>query len=220
MPRHLKWMDAFIEVWSDEFYEKIKWYNNVLDLGGYIWDSALKLAENNKNVIVYEALTENFKYLQLNTKNHKNIKSYNYAVVWDTKSNKSIKFYGWWFNMWAWTWYVQSSKNFTEVPTKSIIEILKNDDFDALKMDIEWAEYECLDALMKDKKENLFKFKAWFIEFHLGDKFGENMKKTEKIVEWIKEKWYKIKFYDVLKNENVESLDKMKSQVFLVYFNK
>ena len=217
MPRHLKWLDWFIEVWSDKFYDKIKWYNHVLDLWGYIWDSALKFAQNNKKVTVYEAHPDNYKYLIKNTENFKNIKAYNQAVVWD-RNEKFIKIYGWSFNMWAWNWHCSTKDNFIQVPAISILDILKNEHFDALKMDIEWAEYDCFDAIISAKEDN-FLFKEWFVEFHLSKERDLDLNKINNIVKWLKNKNYTIQYYDVIINEYFENLKELKNNVFLVHFS-
>lgn len=217
MPRHLKWLDGFIEVWSDKFYDKIKWFNHVLDLWWYIGDSALKFAQNNKKVTVYEAHPWNFKYLKKNTKNLWNVIAYNKAVVWDEKL-KTIKLYGWSFNMWAGNWHCSTRDNFIEVPTTSILDILKNDDFDALKMDIEGAEYDCFDAIISSKEDN-FKFKEWFIEFHLSKEKESDLNKVKNVVKWLESKNYRIQYYDVIINEYFVSLKELKNNVFLVHFS-
>ncbi len=187
MPNHLKWIDGFIEVWSDKFYEKIHWYNHVLDLWWYIWDSAIKFATTNNQVTVYEAHPENFKYLKKNIKKYWNVHAYNFAVIGNTDI-KEIDFFWGWFNMWAW---VNNNKWVKiSVKTKSIIEILKINDFDALKMDIEWAEFECLETIMKSPE--LFKFKTWFIEFHLWNNTTNNKIKCSNFTIWLKNRWYNI----------------------------
>lgn len=217
LPRNLNWLDWFIEVRSDRFYDKIKWYNNVLDLWWYVWDSALKFSENNNKVSVYEAHPENFEYLLKNTKNKKNISAYNYAVVWNKKDGV-MKIYWWGFNMSAWNWLSCKNRDFVEIPTISILEILKNEKFDALKMDIEGAEYDCFDALIHTKEDN-FLFKKWFIEFHLWNNKELNLKNTQDIIDWlIHNKGYSVKYFDVINNKYFESLDALKSDIFLVYF--
>jgi len=214
MPNHLKWIDGFIEVWSDKFYEKIHWYNHVLDLWWYIGDSAIKFWLNNKFVTVYEAHPENFKYLEKNIKKYSNVKAYNFAVVWNSNVNEIDFFWGW-FNMWAW---VNNKWIKISVKTKNIIEILKSNDFDALKMDIEWAEFECLESIMKSPE--LFKFKIWFIEFHLWENKEINISKTIIFKNWLIKNWYNIGYYDVINNIHPNNLEDIKSWVFLIYFKK
>ena len=211
----MRWIDWAIEIFTDEFYDKLSWYNNVLDLGWYIWESAIRLSKNNLNVIVYEAHPENYEYLCINILPYKNIKSYNYAVVWSDID--SITFYWWWFNMWAWV--VNDNSKWIEVKTKNIIEILSNNSFDAIKMDIEWAEFDCLDPLIKNPW--IFQKIKWgFIEFHFNDEISKkNLSKN--IIIKIKEMWYKIEMLNAIDNKifkNIESLYSM--NVILIYFNK
>jgi len=80
MPNHMRAVDAAIELFSDDFYNEICNYKNVLDLGWYCWESAIKLGLLNNHVDVYEAHPENFKYLKKNIIKYKNINWYNYAV--------------------------------------------------------------------------------------------------------------------------------------------
>ena len=214
MPNHMRWLDAIIEVFADEFYDKLKWYNNVLDLGGYIWESAIRLSKNNKNIVVYEAHPENYEYLAKNIKNKANITSYNKAVVWD--DTKEVIFYGWWFNMWAWIENINNSKSSVIVECENIIDILLNWNFDAIKMDIEWWEYWCMESLMK-RKDLFYKLKSWFIEFHIYN--SENkINSTNKIIKRLSDIWYEIEIYDVINEKNITISQIIKSEVILVYF--
>lgn len=212
MPRHLKGIEWFIEVEIDQFYDKLSWFENVLDLWWYIWDSALRLAKNNKQVTVYEAHPGNYKYLKLNTQKIKNIESYNFAVV-----GSDIKYlnFDWWdFNEWA---KISNVNNSIKVRCKNIIDILKEKDFDCLKMDIEWSEYECFDAIMKNTK--FFKFKCWFIEFHFWDKEPDIIKTIYNIIEWLKIKDFDVKIYSVLPEyKEIKNINNLKIWVCLVYF--
>ena len=99
MPNHMKALDWAIEVMYDEFYDRLHWHTHVLDLWGYIGESAIRLAQQNGQVTVYEAHPENYRYLQRNIRTYKNIISHNQAVVWWTQ--REMTFYGGAFNMWA-----------------------------------------------------------------------------------------------------------------------
>ena len=217
LPRHLKWIDWFIEIYTEWFYDKIKWYNHVLDIWWYVGDSASKFAHYNKKVTVYEAHPENFKYLKYNTKKFDNVSIYNQAVTWN-KEIKELKFYGWWFNMGAWTWNFQDTwKGFITVPAKSILDILSENNYDAFKCDIEWAEYDCFNAIMSNKCN--FNFNCWFIEFHIWQK--ENLRlETDKILNWLKGfKKYKISYYD-LNNNMIRKDIAVNEEAFFIYFYK
>jgi FkbM family methyltransferase len=215
LPRHLKWIDWFIEIYTEWFYDKIKWYNHVLDIWWYVGDSASKFAQDNKYVTCYEAHPENFKYLKYNTEKFDNISIYNQAVTWN-KEVKELKFYGGAFNMWAWTWNFQNTEWwFTKVPAKSILDILSENKYDALKCDIEWAEFDCFDMITKNDSD--FNFKCGFIEFHLWWK--ENLRlKTETILNWLKEnRKYKIEYYDL--NDRIISFNEaLNKEAFFIYF--
>lgn len=218
MPNHLKTIDGAIEVLFDEFYDKLSWFNNVLDLWWYIWESAIRLATNNKNVVVYEAHPDNYNYLLKNISSYKNILSYNKAVVGD--SRKKMTFHWWAFNMWAWNnniwaWYIDK----VDVDCVNILDVLKSQDFDAMKMDIEWSEYECMDIIMS-KWEDLFKkLTLWIVEFH----FYEDLKKVEhakKIIAWIHSLKYTIDYIDPISNVKISLADIKNYQVVFILFYK
>lgn len=218
MPNHMKALDWAIEVMYDEFYDKLQWYDNVLDLWWYIGESAIRLAQMNKNVVVYEAHPENYNYLNQNIVQYSNITSHNVAVVWTDK--QYMTFYGWAFNMWAgkettWNDRVKS----TTVSCIPILDVLREGSFDAMKMDIEWSEYECMDSIIKSGKDVFTKLKAGFIEFH----FYENnlyVKQAEHIIHWIIWLWYIVKYFDPLTNKSIQK-DKIQNyNVVFIYFTR
>lgn len=212
----MKALDGAIEVMHDEFYDKLRWYDNVLDLWGYIWESAIRLAQHNTQVVAYEAHPDNYHYLQKNCQPYSNIIFYNNAVVWSNQT--TMTFYGGAFNMGAgkalcWNDSVPS----TTVSCVNILDILRQYQFDAIKMDIEWSEYECMQVIMHHGVDLFRKLKAWFIEFHFYEE-NQNIEQAKRIITWIETLWYHTDLTDVLKNTSIKSIDTNHKVVLLHFF--
>ena len=222
MPNENNAYYALEEVFLNEFYIKLSWMNHVLDLGGYIWDSAIYLAKRNKYVTVYEADPANYKYLEKNIAFFDNIDWYNNAVVWD-KSLKSVKIYAPARNM-MWTSIISQKQRwaFCDVETAWIWEIMKENQFDGLKMDIEWAEYGVLDRMIKNEE---FWFERWYIEFHIleHEKFNSYEMYTN-IIFYLTSNWYNVDLYNAFTNDKLD-IEKFSHNMFenikivYVYFN-
>ena len=219
IPGNMKWLWYFIATRNNWAYNKISWCKHVLDLWGFLWDTALKFALANENVTVYEADPTNFKYLLLNTKKLKNINAFNYGVTW--LSTTKLKFYWGHFN-WGSSIYSNENNfnNYIEIPAINIIDILNKWDFDALKMDIEWEEYNCFESIIKSGN---FYFKKWLIEFHKIS--SDNMyciKKLNQIIKRLNKNWYSLEFY----LENIDCIKMVTKEealfyeAFLLYFYK
>lgn len=203
MPNHMKPIDGIIEVFCDEFYDALSWYNCILDLWGYIGESAVSLAQTNKKVIVYEPHPENYRYLLENIKPYNNIIAHNHAAVGN--DDKTMIFYGWPFNMRAGNQVTKTTTPSTQVSCKNIVHILAEYDFDAMKMDIEWAEYECMDAIMESWTALFQKIKTGFIEFH----FLKDIQRAEhakRIMQRVVQQGYKVRYFDVLQGTRIDTV--------------
>lgn len=146
-----------IEVYYRQLYIKLKWCNNILDLGWYLWESAVWLSLYNNKVIVVEPNPSNFNYLNKNIKNYKNISAIEWAIVY--KKQWQLYHQGWDFSAWG---------NITIEPTDTpinniLIQKIRNKQIDGLKMDIEWWEYDIINFLQTEEGLQL---KKWYIEFH------------------------------------------------------
>jgi len=205
MPNHMKALDGAIEVMYDEFYDKLQWYDKVLDLWWYIGESAIRLSQQNKQVVVYEAHPENYSYLVRNCESYKNIVSYNNAVVWTNQKN--MTFYGGAFNMWAGKEASGDDKvPSTTIPCVNVLAVLHDGDFDAIKMDIEWSEYECMEAIMQEWWDFFRQLKAWFIEFHFYDD-DKKIEQARNMIKWIAWLRYHIECFDAVSNQKIEIED-------------
>lgn len=188
-----------IELFINDLYSDIKWCRNVLDLGWYIWESWVYLACQNKEVVIYEANPHNFKYIKKNTFPYKNIQLFNSAVTWNINQKKlklNLEFSHDVCGTFTEDWYWSKS---IDIQCKYIQDVIWWINFDGLKMDIEWAEYDILEYLLK---ENKFTFKVWMIEFHFFD--STYRKKFENILERIEKLWYYTCLIDNFKSKKID----------------
>jgi len=151
------------EIFVAKLYARISNLSHVLDLGGYIGDSALFLACRNKKVTVVESDPDNFSYIAKNTKDYTNIITYNKAVVSDPNQKMFIVK----DNEYRGSITTQPSNDYLthEVSTITIAQLLQENSFDGLKMDIEGGEYELISYFIK---HNTFPFLKGFIEMHFS----------------------------------------------------
>lgn len=217
IPNSMKWLDAIIEVFTDPLYNIFIWYKNVLDLGGYMGESAVRMSEHNENIVVYEAHPKNFSYLQKNISPYSNIIWYNYVVMGNSDKDK-IEFYWGEWNMGAWT-NVSSKNNKIFINTVSLKEILSTKTFDAIKMDIEWWEYDCLKIFFNDADDLLNNIKAGIIEFHFnGDSERYNFfNDFIKLLQW---RNYECSFLNIHENKYLEITENNITQfeLIILYF--
>lgn len=217
MPNHMKPIDWVIEVLCDDFYEKIQHCKHVLDLWGYIGESALRLAKQNTHVTVYEAHPGNYKYLVKNCSAYTNITTHQAAVVWNDQSTLAL--YGWPFNMWA---SLQKTHNIhyesVVVPCKNIIDILRNEQFDAMKMDIEWGEFSCMDAIMQHGKDFFLHLKIWCIECHISWD-SSRAEKTQQLIIRLKNQQYSVSCIDAVTSKYISIGNASNCDIVLIVFN-
>lgn len=181
---------------QNEYY-KLKGSNCVLDLGGFIWDSALEIIKNSQKVYVFEPQNENFEYVLKNIKENNLVKKvfpFNYLVSkesWDKR-----KLY-WWSFKWRTTTVPLdcfSSDNYDNVNVINIKEVIEMDNFDAIKMDIEWWEFEIIDYFLDNEKD--FTFSKWIIEFHFSNwDEKSNLSIFKKFVKFLELNNYNFYFY-------------------------
>lgn len=158
------------EVYYEKFYSKLIDSKKILDLWWYTGDSPIYFSLNWSKVVCYEANPYIYKFLVRNTKDYPNIISHNLAVVWDPNIQEVEIFgsdTGMWMSIFQDGWKMRSSK----VQTKFIWEILEENQFNWLKMDIEWAEFWILERMLNNNK---FPFEKWYIEFHYMASSAQN----------------------------------------------
>ena len=184
---------VLMETFVYKIFSKMSWLNRVLDIWGFIWESAIYLSDNNKEIYCYELSKNNFEYLKTNCKNKKNIKYYNAWITildndyieYDEKSgvDSTIKI------------KPSPSNSLIKIKNINIINLLKEISFDGLKLDIEGWEYNIIKYLIDNK---LFNFKKWIIEFH-DISLKDNLYFLEEFIKYIQKSNYK---YFLITNEN------------------
>lgn len=145
------------EIFIEQLYKRLHSLNHVLDLGWYIWDSAIYLSKINNHVTVLESDPKNFELCQINTRNLPNVSIYNCAVTGKPEKKFIVD-----TNEYRWEVTGEQTINAKEILTKSIEELEKLG-CDWIKMDIEWGEYELITYWLE---KWTFAYKKWFIEFH------------------------------------------------------
>lgn len=151
---------VLMETFMRDIFKDMHWLDKVLDIWWFIGESAVYLSTYNKEVYVYELSPTNYNYLVNNCKWIKNIRYFNWCI-WNSK-DEYIDFSDTW-NVSSINRKWQSNWNNIKIKNYNIIDLLKNDNFDWLKLDIEWWEYDILKPIIDAW---LFKFKKWIIEFH------------------------------------------------------
>ena len=175
-----------------ELFKDIHWLTNVLDIWWFIGESAIYLSIYNKEVYTYELSLTNYQYLEKNCKGIKNIHYFNWCI--SNSNEEYIEFQD--------TWIVSSTNQkqqtvWNSIKTKNynIIKLLNDNDFDWLKLDIEWWEYDIIKPIIEAW---LFNFKKWIIEFHYLSK-KENLKYLKYFLNYLRDNKYN---YKIISNEN------------------
>ena len=175
------------EIFIDKLYKRLHGLDHVLDLWGFVWESALYLSSINKAVTVIESDPRNFELCKKNTKNINNITLHHAAVVrekiWDLYLLKNNDYRGELSDIYH--------ENALKIHTISIAELEKQW-FDGIKIDIEWWEYDLLDYR---KETKIFTYKKWFIEFHFDTNKPERDDKTYEFIHFLQLLWYQIDFF-------------------------
>ena len=163
----------------------------VLDLGGYIGESALTLASCNREIWVFEPEEEKFRYIGNNIRRNNmggRIKAHRFAVVRDDSKSMFMSSRG--------AFDGSASLNQTEgipVPCKSIGKIMEEASFDGLKMDIEGGEYEIFSYFLDNPGK--FTFQRGVIELHLPETADANTAILDKFLAFLESQSMETVFY-------------------------
>ena len=201
---------VLMETFMRELFSEMKWLEKVLDIWWFIWESAIYLSIYNREVYVYELSPTNYKYLVKNCWWIKNIHYFNWCISNSSDEYVNFSDTG---NVSSINKKEQDNGNNVRIKNYNIVELLKSDNFDWLKIDIEWWEYNILKPIINN---GLFKFKKWFIEFHDLDK-KENMEYLEQFDNLLKKMWYNTEFFN---NEKKVIKINEKIKYCNVYFGK
>lgn len=143
---------------------------SVLDLGGFVGDSAILLSKKNKLIFTFEPEKEKFKQMIKNIKLNSlqsRIFSFNFAVV--SAEEKQIK-----LNTDGLFSPGSSLENRSFLQNSEIVkcihikDVLKIKDFEGIKCDIEGGEFGIVDYFLKNPK--IFRFKKGIFEWHFSKK--------------------------------------------------
>ncbi len=195
-------------------YDRIRGCKNVLDLGGYIGDSALTLSKFNNQVYVFEPDEKKYGFIVKNIKTNNltsKIKPYKLAVV--TSNEKQGKVYSrndYDLDGGATTCPIDDENySVTKCENINIEDVLKMEKFDGIKCDIEGGEWELFDYFM-DKG---FDFKKGVFELHFSNdrsKHAEKIRKLTLFSEFLKKKGYKLFFYILDPNKEIDLKETLK----------
>jgi FkbM family methyltransferase len=185
-------------------YERLTNLKNVLDLGGFIGDSAILLAnQNNERIFVFEPEKEKFKWISKNIKLNnfdKKINAFNYAVV--SNNIKKIKFNK--FGDFSPGSSIIKHKLLTQTEIVNCINIrnvIKMADFDGLKCDIEGGEFQIIEYFLTNPSK--FKFGKGIIEWHFTRDNPKQNKILLDFLNYLKKRNYSFFFYPHNKPFNI-----------------
>lgn len=212
------------EVFLDKLYNSLSNLQNVLDLGGFLGESAVFFALTNKKVVVVEPDPDYLPFLKPNISNYSNIIFINKAVVGTTSSSSSKLFKNRIFDDGGSLSQIYSESQTLEVETISISEVIQNyGPFDGIKMDIEGSEFEILEFFLRN--QNLFSFQKGIVEFHFSNNdFQKNLDTLKSFLRFLKENNYQFTTFnnfsieDFVKNSFVRI--KEFPEIFILEFSK
>ena len=203
-------------------FERMVGLNNILDLGGFIGDSAIKLSTKNSKgkVFVFEPEKEKFKWItkniNLNGLNEK-ISAFNYAVVFGNIKEMEFNKLGD-FSPGS---SIIKNKSLTQneiVDCINIKDVMNMAEFDGLKCDIEGGEFEVIKYFLENPTD--FKFKKGIIEWHFNK---DNLEQTEVLLNflgYLKKENYYFFFYPVNKPSKILNAEEEVENIVRKKFEK
>lgn len=212
------------ETFLDKCYNALSNLENVLDLGGFLGESAVFFALTNKKVVVVEPDPDYLPFLKSNISNYSNIVFINKAVVGTTSSSSLKLFKNQIFDYGGSLSQIYSGSQTLEVETISIFEIIKNyGPFDGIKIDIEGSEFEILEFFLQN--QSLFSFRKGIIEFHFSNlDLQKNLDTLKNFLHFLEENNYQFKTFNNFSIEDfVENCfhrTKEVSEIFILEFSK
>ncbi len=213
------------ESFNVEPYRPLLTCSKVLNLGGFIGDSAIYLSRKCKKVYVFEPEKEKFKIMSKNVHNNKlqnKIILFKFAAVGSSvkkiiiNKNDSFDIDS------SITHYNFKASLKEEVKCMHIKDILDIDHFDGLECDIEGAEWEIINFFLR---ENTWSFNKAIFELHFSkEKFSEELIIFNKFLNFLKKKGKTVVFYNdspkkTISFEDIEIIpdEKHKKRVIMMY---
>jgi len=196
-------------------YHRLNNLQNILDLGGYVGDSAIELVGyNNKKIHVFEPEKEKFKWMAENIKLNNlqsKIVSYNCAVVSGQQKSLEIKKNG----NFCGASSIERDPSLKErevVDCINIKKVMELAEFDGLKCDIEGGEFEIIKYFLENPKD--FTFKKGVLEWHFMEKDDEKKKILVDFLNFLKENKYKFYFYPQNKPKQIVGAKEELKKIF------
>lgn len=212
------------EIFLDKWYSTLSNLQNVLDLGGFLGESAVFFALANKKVVVVEPDPDYLPFLKSNISNYDNIVFIDKAVVGNKSSSLSHLFKNQHYDDGGSLSEIFSGSQMLEVGTISIAEIIQNHEpFDGIKMDIEGSEFEILEFFLEN--QNLFSFKKGIIEFHFSNlDLQKNLAILKGFLSFLKGNNYHFKTFNDFSIENFIENSFLRTkealEIFILEFSK
>ncbi|MDD3868748.1 MAG: FkbM family methyltransferase [Candidatus Absconditabacteria bacterium] len=213
IPNSVHAFGVIIEIFMINLYKELSGGKCVLDIGGFIGESALYLSKYNQKVIVYESNTEHYKILKENCKNIKNIKAFNGAISAQRKdlyqNDRDI----------IDSCNQISESGDTKIAVFTIQNIVKQHNPDILKMDIEGGEYDIIKYRIKS---GIFEFKKGIIEFHFFEGSKEkNIELFQRFLDFLNNKHYQYNLFNNVKRKvSIDNIIRCKEIACNLYFYK
>jgi FkbM family methyltransferase len=215
---------ALKEIFLDKLYNSLSKLENVLDLGGFLGESAVFFALTNKKVVVVEPDPDYLPFLKSNISNYSNIVFINKAVVGTTNSSSSKLFKNQIFDDGGSLSQIYSGSQTLEVETISISEVVQNyGPFDGIKIDIEGSEFEILEFFLQNR--DLFSFQKGIIEFHFSNiDLERNLDTLKSFLNFLKENDYQFTTFNNFSIEDFMENSFFRTQeapeIFILEFSK
>ena len=162
-----------------------------LDIGGYVGDFAIDIAEEVDKVYAFEPENENYGLMLYNIKANgiKNIETFNSALVGNEDKFRTL-YLNILKNTAAHSFMVKRGRPSVQVKCRNINEIIDKYKIDKIKLDCECAEYEIIKAI-----RDISQIKEIVFEFHISTLKKE---KYFEIVEYLKQ------YFDVTYKEDIK----------------
>lgn len=188
---YIPWADdayqTIREVFVEDLYKPLTSCKSILDIGAYVWDSALYFAAHGANVVAYEMNPDLHAIALLNTYAENTISMYYGAVVATDTADSYMQRRSLYDNAGT----ITHTQQWIQIPVHSILDIFNKHDFDGLKMDIEWWEYPIMQTLMQLSH---IPFERGIIELH-HTKNSVHTTLIDAFSSYLKQRWYMIRFF-------------------------
>ncbi len=182
------------EIFVYGVYKRLHWLEHILDLGGYVGDSAIYLSAHNSKVTMVESDRYHADFAKQNTASIDNIIIHHAAII----ASDEPTIYLVWDNEYRGTVKPHKPQNYqgsiTKIPALNIATLEQENQFDGIKMDIEWGENEIVRYWIDHDR---FMYKKWFIEFHFfANQMQIALQNFQDFLTFLGSQWFLYVLYD------------------------